>query len=66
MLFSQNIFPIYLTTSLALFVANKYIDCNSHLNLTQRGAIRFLMSYAGHILYWLNPEVLTQANHHSG
>lgn len=64
MSFFQDTFHIHLTTSLALFLANKYIDFNSHLNSTQRRVIRLLMSYAVHILYWLNLEVLTQANCH--
>lgn len=62
MSFFQDAFHIRLVTSLAFFLANKFIIFNSHLNLTQRGVIRLLMSYAMHILYWLNLEVLTQAN----
>lgn len=64
MTFFQDTFHISLAASLAFFLANKYIGFNSHLNSTQRGVIRLLMSYAMHILCWLNLEVLTQANCH--
>lgn len=66
MSFFQDTFHIHLMTSLALFLANKCIGFNSHLNSTQRTVIRLLMSYAVHILSWLNLEVLTQAYCHSG